>query len=74
VSFGNEQEGREVARQIESQRPGWLVVWGVYSREYVAFPLFRAGRGTVVVAVYPEALLARMETAERTAKGTISGD
>lgn len=71
MSFGNEQESREAARQIESARPGWLVIWGIYSREYVAFPLFRTPRGIVVVAAYPEALVARMEAAERTAKGGV---
>jgi hypothetical protein len=74
MSFGDEHEGRETAREIEAQRPGWMVVWGTYTKEYVAFPLFHAPGGTVVIAVYPEALVARMEAAERTAKGAISGD
>jgi hypothetical protein len=74
MSFGGEHEGHETAREIESQRPGWMVVWGIYTKEYVAFPLFHAPEGTVVIAVYPEALVARMEAAERTAKGATSCD
>lgn len=54
------------ARQIEQQQPGWMIIWGVYTRAFVAFPLFPVRRrGIVVVAAYPDALLARMEEAER---------
>jgi hypothetical protein len=59
----------ETARQIESQRPGWMVLWGAYSKQYVAFPLFAAPPGTIVTARYAPALAARMQAAERTAQG-----
>ncbi len=55
--------------QIELQRPGWMVVWGVYSRQYVAFPLFAAPAGTIVAAAYPPALESRMQAAELRAQG-----
>jgi hypothetical protein len=73
MAFGDESASRETARRIESDRPGWLVVWGAYSKQYIAFPLFHAPKGTIVVAVYPDALVARMEAAEQTAKGASSG-
>jgi hypothetical protein len=62
---GDEHEAnREAARQIELQRPGWMVVWGVYSKQYVAFPLFAAPAGTIVAAAYPPALESRMQAVE----------
>ena len=35
-------ESYETAQSIQQANPDWLVMWGVYSRQYVAFPLFRA--------------------------------
>jgi hypothetical protein len=70
VPCDDETANRETARQIELQQPGWLVLWGVYSRTFVAFPLFRAPRGAVLAAAYPAALVARMREAERGAHGT----
>ena len=60
---------RETARQIEQQRPGWMVVYGIYSKEFVAFPLFHAPPGTILTAGYPPALTARMQELERRTRG-----
>jgi hypothetical protein len=51
---------REIARQIEQTLPDWMVEWGVYSQQFVAFPLFEAPRGTILTASYPDALIGRM--------------
>lgn len=64
----DDDECRTVAEDIERQRPGWLVLWGTYSKRFVAFPLFRVPRRTILVASYPDALLARMEETERAAQ------
>jgi hypothetical protein len=56
---------QEIAEEIERQRPGWLVIWGVFSRRYTAYPLFPVRRRVIVVAYYPEALMERMDSAER---------
>lgn len=56
---------QEKAREIQQQQPGWLVLFGTYTKEYVAFPLFHAGSGTIVTATYPPALVNRMRQAER---------
>lgn len=32
------------AREIEEKFSDWLVIWGVYTRQFVAFPLFNAPR------------------------------
>jgi hypothetical protein len=56
---------RATADEIQGQRPGWLVIWGVFSRRYTAYPLFPIRRRVIVVAYYPQALLERMDSAER---------
>jgi hypothetical protein len=60
-----ESEYRAVADDIQRQRPGWLVIWGVYSRCYTAYPLFPVRRRVIIVASYPQALIQRMDEAER---------
>jgi hypothetical protein len=65
VSVDDESECRAVAEDIGRQRPGWLVMWGCFSRRYTAYPLFPVRRGVIVVAGYPRALVARMDDAER---------
>lgn len=55
---------REAARMIERARPGWMVIYGIYTRQYVAFPLFHAPSGTIVTASYPPALMTRMRRVE----------
>jgi hypothetical protein len=63
------EANRETARQIELQRPGWMVLWGVYSKQYVAFPLFAAPAGTILTARYAPALAPRMVAVECRAQG-----
>lgn len=59
---------RRIAEQIQDLRPNWLVMWGVSSRRYWAFPLFNAERGTIVSAAGPEQLLTLMNQAEIAAR------
>ena len=63
------EANRETARQLELRRPGWMVLWGAYSKQYVAFPLFAAPPGTILAAAYPPALESRMQAAEVRAQG-----
>jgi hypothetical protein len=56
---------KRVAQRLESDNPLWLVMFGDYSWEFVAFPRFTAPRGTVVTAHYPAALPSRMREVER---------
>ena len=60
---------RQYAREIEQQQPGWIVLYGNYSKEYVAFPLFAAPPGTVLTASYPPALITRIQQTERRLRG-----
>jgi hypothetical protein len=50
----SDDEGRAIAEDIGEQRPGWLVMFGVYSRQFVAFPLFAVSRRTILAARYPD--------------------
>jgi hypothetical protein len=54
-----------IAEDIDRGRPWWLVLYGCYSRQFVAFPLFAMRRRVIVVATYPDALIGRMDDAER---------
>ena len=61
----SDDEGWGIAENIQKQRPGWMVVFGVYSRQFVAFPLFAVSRRTILAARYPDALIDRMARAEQ---------
>jgi hypothetical protein len=55
-----------IADQIHHDRPQWLVIWGRYSRRFWAYPLFEmAPRRMLVWAGYPDALVERLDEAER---------
>lgn len=65
--MSDDEAEREAARRVESQRPGWMVVWGVYSKEYVAFPLFGAGSGVVIASGFASEIVSRMQEIENQA-------
>jgi hypothetical protein len=74
MGYPDEINYRETARQIERRRPGWIVVWGCYTRQFVAFPLFRAAPGTILAAKQSATLIASMretENRQRHTKGAI---
>jgi hypothetical protein len=54
-----------IAEQINRSHPQWLVIWGLYSRRFWAFALFEMQPRMPVCAGYPDALIARMDEAER---------
>jgi hypothetical protein len=66
VPFANDESHRETAKRIEHDHPHWIVMWGVYSREYVAFPLFRVPSGTVLSSGNFNLLAAKMRQIELT--------
>jgi hypothetical protein len=65
---GTTEEMQHVAERLESDNPSWIIMFGVYSRQFVAFPRFAAPEGTVIVAGYPGALPERMRRVERLAR------
>jgi hypothetical protein len=65
---------RQVAAQLEADNPRWIVIFGIYTREFIAFPRFAAPMGTVLSALYPEALPVRMRAAEARAGLAAAGN
>jgi len=53
------------AAQLQHDHRNWLVLWGCYTHVYIAFPLFRAPRGTVLTAAVPADLVVKMRRQER---------
>lgn len=53
------------AAQLQHDHRNWLVLWGCYTHVYIAFPLFRAPRGTVLTATVPADLAVKMRRQER---------
>jgi len=60
---------RRVAAQLEADNPLWIVVFGAYSREFVAFPRFDTPSYAVVTVNYPGAMPDRMRAVEAWASG-----
>jgi hypothetical protein len=58
----------QIAAQIEEDNPSWIVMFGIYTREFVAFPRFTVPKGTILTALYPDALPPRMRAVEATAR------
>jgi hypothetical protein len=54
-----------IAENMDRERPQWAVLYGCYTRQFIAFPLFAMQQRVIVVAYYPDALTARMYDAER---------
>jgi hypothetical protein len=50
MPYVDEDTRREAAEQVNATFPDWLVLWGPFSQQFVAFPLFRAPRGTVLAS------------------------
>jgi hypothetical protein len=60
-----DDKNRAILEEIQQQRPEWLVIWGVYSRRFTAYPLFPVRRRVIVSAYFPDALMERMDSADR---------
>jgi hypothetical protein len=63
----DEDACRRAAAQLQHDHEHWLVMWGCYTRSYVAFPLFPAPPGTILTARTPADLAAKMRRQERSA-------
>lgn len=49
--------------------PRWFIMWGAYTRELWAFPMFNAPVGTIVHSDDPGDLTRMMRAVERSAAG-----
>lgn len=68
IVSGDYAAEHEAARRVESQRPNWVVVWGVYSKEYVAFPLFQTRSSMVLASGNVSELASHMREVENQAE------
>jgi hypothetical protein len=59
------EDMRRIAEKLEAENPQWIVLFGVYSQQFVAFPRFSVPSGTIVAARYPGAMPDRMRAVER---------
>jgi len=65
AAFPDESNYKETAKQIERQQSGWIVLWGCYTQQFVAFPLFAARPGSIAVGYRSEALISQMRHIEQ---------
>ena len=49
-----------MARRLQQAHPGWLVLWGTYSREFWAYPCLPVPRGTILHAPDADTLATRI--------------
>jgi hypothetical protein len=59
---------RQAADELDQAHPHWLVLWGEFSREFVAFPLFRTGGRTILHTADRKALAVGMQQVEARVK------
>jgi hypothetical protein len=44
----DDEDHSEQAARLDRDNPRWMIVWGTFSHEFVAFPLFDVPSGTVL--------------------------
>jgi hypothetical protein len=59
------EDARVMAGRLMGVFPAWLVLWGVYSREFWAFPRFAAHPGEVLHESDPNVLAGQMHQVQR---------
>ena len=69
-----EEVSRAAAERTERENPGWIVVFGSFTKEFVCFPRFPAPAGTIITALYPDAIPPRMRMIERTLRARLPKD
>jgi hypothetical protein len=52
------------AARLDHENPQWIVIWGIFSHQFVAFPLFRVPPGTVHCYRSESELLRQMRQTE----------
>jgi hypothetical protein len=58
------EDHQEQAARLDRDNPQWLIVWGTFSHEFVAFPLSRVPQGTILCCRSGPELVRRMRQAE----------
>jgi len=49
----SDETRRTTARRLQNEHPRWLIIWGLHSREYWAFPSLPVPPGTYLHAPHP---------------------
>ncbi|HLI37591.1 MAG TPA: hypothetical protein VKV80_09650 [Streptosporangiaceae bacterium] len=65
ASGNGEDPGQREADKLQEQNPAWLIIWGTWTREFVAFPLFHVPPGSFIAHKDPRELARRMRETER---------
>ena len=56
---------REIAAQLQQENPDWVIIYGSYSHEFVAFPMYPdAPAHSYLAATDPGKLIIRMRDAQ----------
>ena len=58
------EDDQEQAARLDRDNPRWLIVWGTFSLEFLAFPLFCVPDGIVLCSRSAAELLRRMRQTE----------
>jgi hypothetical protein len=59
-----DEHQRQIAAQLGHDYPNWVILWGLHTRLYWAFPTFAAPLGTIIAAPAPRQLTMRMQATE----------
>ena len=70
----DDDASREVAERTERENPGWIVLFGTFTKQFVCFPRFPAPAGTIITALYPDAIPPRMRRIERALRAGLPKD
>jgi hypothetical protein len=62
-----DEHQRQIAAQLQHDYTNWVILWGLHTRLYWAFPTFTASPGTIVAAAAPRQLTMRMQDTEHAA-------
>lgn len=68
VPIQHDADPRQAADELDHQHPHWLVLYGEFTCEFVAFPLFRTGGQTILHTTDRKVLVARMQQVETRVK------
>ena len=70
----DEKPTRGIASRLEAVNPLWIVVFGVYTQQFICLPKFDTPSGTMLITTYPQALPDRMRHIEESASRARSND
>jgi hypothetical protein len=61
----DDEDHQEEAARLDRDNPWWLIVWGTFSRQFVAFPLFHVPQGTILCCRSSLDLIRRMRQVDQ---------